>query len=123
MKNLFLCHPTCTTCKKAREWLAGQGIPCGERDIREPNPSAAELVEWVKRSGLPPRKMFNTSGMQYRALNLSARLPDMSDAEQIALLASDGMLVKRPVMVAGNGKVLFGFKEAQWAEAFGKENA
>ena len=123
MKNLFLCHPTCTTCKKARAWLASQDIVYEERDIRDPNPSKETLTEWVGRSGLAPRKMFNTSGLQYRALNLSTRLPDMSEAEQLSLLASDGMLVKRPVMVAGNGKVLFGFNQSQWAEVFGKGNA
>lgn len=122
MENLFLCHPTCGTCAKARAWLNARNIPFTERDIREPNPTPEELRDWAARSGLPVKKLFNTSGIQYRAGNLSTRLPHTTEAEQFALLGSDGMLVKRPVMVAANGRVLIGFREAEWAAAFsGKE--
>ena len=118
MAHLFVCHPTCTTCKKAREWLAARHIPYTERDIRDQHPTAEEVRDWAARAGLPPRKLFNTSGLQYRALKLSERLPDMAESEQIALLGSDGMLVKRPVMIVANGRVLFGFKESEWTAAF-----
>ena len=111
----FICHPTCTTCKKARAFLEERGAEFQIRDIREENPSAEELLRWKEISGLPMKRFFNTSGMQYRALGLSAKLPAMSEEEQIALLASDGMLVKRPILV-GNDFVLVGFKEDQWEQ-------
>ena len=113
----FICHPTCTTCKKARVFLEERGIAFEIRDIREKNPSAEELLRWKECSGLPLKRFFNTSGMQYRALGLSAKLPDMSEADQLALLASDGMLVKRPILV-GDGFVLVGFRAAEWEARF-----
>jgi len=113
----FICHPTCTTCKKARAFLEERGISFEIRDIRQENPSAEELLRWKECSGLPLKRFFNTSGMQYRALNLSAKLPAMSEAEQLALLASDGMLVKRPILV-GDGFVLVGFRAAEWEARF-----
>ena len=116
--NQFICYAKCTTCQKARRWLEAQGIVYTERPIKEQNPSAEELRDWQARSGLPLRRFFNTSGMQYRALNLSARLPEMTEEEQLSLLASDGMLVKRPLLVS-EAHVLVGFREPEWAAAFG----
>ena len=113
----FICHPTCTTCKKARAFLEERGAEFQIRDIREENPSAEELLRWKEISGLPMKRFFNTSGMQYRALGLSAKLPAMSEEEQIALLASDGMLVKRPILV-GDDFVLVGFRAAEWEASF-----
>ena len=112
---VILCYSKCTTCKKALAWLDAQGIAYELRDIKGENPSAEELKLWWKQSGLPLKKFFNTSGLQYKALNLKDKLPGMSDEEQIALLASDGMLVKRPLAI-GDGFVLVGFKEAEWVE-------
>ena len=111
---LFLCYPKCTTCQKAKDWLEGQGIAYTLRDIKLQNPSSEELRAWWKKSGLPLRKFFNTSGLQYRSLELKDKLPAMSEEEQLQLLASDGMLVKRPLLV-GEDFVLLGFKEADWA--------
>lgn len=111
---LLLCLPTCATCRRARAFLDARGIAYTARDIRLARPTQAELERWAQMSGLAPQHFFNTSGRQYRALGLAARLPGMSDAQQLALLASDGMLVKRPVLV-GDGFVLAGFREAQWA--------
>ena len=110
-----LCYSKCTTCKKALAWLEEQGIAYDLRDIKGENPSAEELERWWKMSGLPLKKFFNTSGLQYKALNLKDKLPAMSDEEQIALLASDGMLVKRPLLVADD-YVLTGFRQAEWEE-------
>ena len=110
-----LCYSKCTTCKKALAWLEEQGIAYDLRDIKGENPSAEELELWWKMSGLPLKKFFNTSGLQYKALNLKDKLPAMSDEEQIALLASDGMLVKRPLLVADD-YVLTGFRQAEWEE-------
>ena len=107
------CYSKCSTCKKALKWLDEQVTDYAVRPIREQNPSAEELAVWREKSGLPLRRFFNTSGMQYRALGLKERLPSMSDEEQLALLASDGMLVKRPIVVAGD-TVLVGFREAEW---------
>ena len=121
MENRFLCHPKCGTCAKARAWLNARDIPFTEQDIRDPNPTVAELHDWAARSGLPMRKLFNTSGIQYRANNLSTRLPLLTDTEQLTLLGTDGMLVKRPVMIAANGRVLFGFREVEWEAAFSGE--
>ena len=111
---LFVCYPRCTTCQKARKWLDARGASYQVRDIKTQNPTADELKRWHAASGLPLKRFFNTSGLQYKALGLAAKLPEMGDAAQYALLASDGMLVKRPILV-GDGFVLVGFKEAEWA--------
>lgn len=109
----FICYPKCSTCRKAKKWLDEQGISYRLRDIQQENPTAEELSRWQEKSGLPLKRFFNTSGLQYRALDLKNRLPDMSREEQLALLASDGMLVKRPLLV-GDDFVLVGFREADW---------
>lgn len=111
---LFVCYPKCTTCQKARAWLDARGLAYDFRDIKAENPSEDELRTWHAMSGLPLRKLFNTSGLQYKALALKDKLASMSDDEQFALLSSDGMLVKRPILV-GEDFVFFGFKEADWA--------
>lgn len=113
---VFICYPKCTTCQKARKWLDDNGLSYEERHIKDANPTAAELKAWQEMSGLPLRKFFNTSGLKYKELRLRDRLPGMSEDEQLALLASDGMLVKRPLLV-GDGFVLVGFKEEQWRSA------
>ncbi len=112
---VFLCYPKCTTCQKAKRWLEENHIAFEERHIVEANPTAEELREWVNRSGLPLKRFFNTSGMKYRELALKDKLPAMSDEEQIALLATDGMLVKRPMLISED-KILVGFKESEWSE-------
>ena len=112
---LFICYPKCTTCKKAQKWLDDNGIAYELRDIKTNNPTLAELKEWHKESGLPLKKFFNTSGLVYKNLNLKDKLPAMSQEEQLRLLASDGMLVKRPLLI-GEDFVLVGFREAQWKE-------
>ncbi len=112
---LFLCYPKCTTCRKAKAWLEAQNISFTLRDIKEENPTEEELQSWWQRSGLPLRKFFNTSGLQYKALGLKDKLPTMTEAEQIALLSTDGMLVKRPLLV-GEDFVLVGFRPAEWEE-------
>ena len=114
----FICYAKCNTCKKAQAWLTAQGKEFEVRDIKEQNPTEAELRTWHDRSGLPLKKFFNTSGLQYKALDLKTKLPGMTEDEQFALLASDGMLVKRPILLAGD-RVLVGFKEAEWAEVLG----
>ena len=116
---LFVCYPRCTTCKKAQKWLDEHGQSYTVRDIKEDNPTLEELKDWHQKSGLPLKKFFNTSGQLYRAMELSKKLPDMTEAEQYALLASDGMLVKRPIAVEGD-KVLVGFKEPEWADMFSR---
>ena len=113
---LFLCYPKCSTCRKAQKWLDEHDVDYDIRDIKTDNPDLAELELWHQASGLPLKKFFNTSGQLYRSLELSKKLPGMSDAEQYALLASDGMLVKRPILITDDNKVLVGFKEDQWAE-------
>ena len=113
---LFVYYPKCSTCQKAKKWLEAKNISFQERDIKTENPSAAEIEEWYKKSGLPLKKFFNTSGKLYKEMQLKDKLPQMSEEEQYALLATDGMLVKRPVLV-GDGFVLTGFKESTWAEA------
>lgn len=113
---LFLCYPKCTTCKKARKWLDDNGIAYEERDIKTHNPSVEEISAWCEKSGLPLKKFFNTSGLKYKELELSKRLPDMSTEAQLELLSSDGMLVKRPIL-ASDEFVLVGFKEAEWEKA------
>ena len=112
---LFLCYPKCTTCQKAKAYLDANGISYEFRDIKLENPTLDELTAWWKASGLPLKKFFNTSGLQYKALNLKDKLPTMSEEEQLALLATDGMLVKRPILV-GDGFVLTGFRQAEWDE-------
>ncbi|OUM21665.1 hypothetical protein CBW42_00070 [Butyricicoccus porcorum] len=112
---LFVCYPKCSTCKKARAFLDARDIPVEVRDIKEQNPTEQELRDWHAKSGLPLKRLFNTSGQLYRSLELSKKLPDMSEDEQFALLASDGMLVRRPVLVA-DGFALFGFKQKEWEE-------
>ena len=116
---LFLCYPKCSTCRKAQKWLDEHDVDYDIRDNKTDNPDLAELELWHQASGLPLKKFFNTSGQLYRSLELSKKLPGMSDAEQYALLASDGMLVKRPILVTDDNKVLVGFKEDQWAETLG----
>jgi len=111
----FICHPRCTTCKKAREYLDKNGIEYAVRDITSENPSREELGAWFEMSGLDIRRLFNTSGIQYRALGLKDRIPEMTADEALDLLATDGMLVKRPVLLSQDF-VLFGFKEAEWVK-------
>ncbi len=111
----FICYPKCTTCQKAKKWLDEHDIAYETRDIKEDNPTADELTEWHGNSGLPLKKFFNTSGLLYKSLELKNKLPTMSEEEMLALLATDGMLVKRPLLV-GDGFVLVGFREAEWAE-------
>jgi len=112
---LFICYPKCTTCKKAQTWLEAQGTAYELRDIKLENPSEEELRTWWKASGLPLKKFFNTSGLQYKALQLKDKLPTMSEDEQLVLLATDGMLVKRPLLI-GEDFVLTGFRQAEWEE-------
>ena len=110
---LFLCYPKCTTCQKAKAWLDEQGIAYDLRDIKQENPTYEELTDWYKKSGLPLKKFFNTSGLLYKSLDLKNKLPEMSEDEMLTLLATDGMLVKRPLLI-GDGFVLVGFKETEW---------
>lgn len=112
---LFLCYPKCTTCQKARAYLDARGVSYDFRDIKLENPTADELRTWWKASGLPLKKFFNTSGLQYKALALKDKLSAMTEEEQLALLATDGMLVKRPILV-GEDFVLTGFRQAEWDE-------
>ena len=112
---LFLCYPKCTTCQKAKAWLDARGVSYTLRDIKLDNPAVEELNAWHRASGLPLKKFFNTSGLQYKALHLKDKLPAMTEEEQFALLATDGMLVKRPILV-GDGFVLTGFRQAEWEE-------
>lgn len=114
----FICYPKCTTCQKAKKWLEANGLSFEERNIKECNPSLEELRAWYQQSGLPLKKFFNTSGMLYKEMQLKDKLPAMTEEDQLALLASDGMLVKRPLLI-GNGFVLVGFKEAEWKSALG----
>lgn len=113
MKPLFIEYPPCTTCKKAKKWLDDHSAEYSDRHIKEQNPTAEELKDWHARSGLPLKRFFNTSGLLYKNMNLKDKLPSMSEEEQYALLATDGMLVKRPILV-GENFVLVGFKEAEW---------
>ncbi len=114
---LFLYYPPCSTCKKAKKWLDDKGLSYTGRHIKEENPTYEELKNWLEAGGMPVKKLFNTSGLQYRALGLKDKLTAMSVDEQLQLLASDGMLVKRPVLVTDDGKILTGFQEDAWAEA------
>ena len=111
----FICYPKCSTCQKAKKWLDEQGVEYTERHIVENNPTYDELKEWYIKSGLPLKKFFNTSGLLYKEMNLKEKLPTMSEDEQLKLLATNGMLVKRPLLVLEN-TVLVGFKEEQWNE-------
>lgn len=113
--NLFVCYPKCNTCKKAENWLKEQGISYEMRDIKLENPTRDELVNWYQRSGLPLKRFFNTSGNLYKEFKLKDRLPEMTEEEQLDLLATDGMLVKRPIFVTED-RVLVGFKEKEWTE-------
>ena len=112
---LFIQYPPCTTCQKARKWLDENNIEYEFRDIKLENPSLEELTAWYKQSSLPLRKFFNTSGLLYKSMELKTKLPNMTDEEMLALLATDGMLVKRPLAI-GEDFVLVGFKETEWAE-------
>lgn len=111
----FICYPKCTTCQKARAWLEDNHAEYELRDIKTDNPTYEELTQWHKESGLPLRKFFNTSGLLYKSMDLKNKLPEMSEDEMLKLLATDGMLVKRPLLV-GEGFVLVGFKGAEWAD-------
>lgn len=113
---VFVCYPRCSTCKKAQKWLEENQVDYTFRDIKEDNPTLEELKAWHEKSGLPLKKFFNTSGQLYRSMELSKKLPTMPEEEQFALLASDGLLVKRPLVVTDD-RVLVGFKEADWADA------
>lgn len=118
---LFLEYPPCSTCQKARRWLEEHNISYTARHIKEENPSYEELKHWHDISGLPLQKFFNTSGLVYKSLNLKEKLPTMTEEEQLRLLASDGMLVKRPLVVTEDGRVLTGFRAGEWAEALSGE--
>ena len=111
----FICYPKCTTCQKAKKWLDDNKIEYELRDIKLDNPTLQELTEWYKKSGMPLKKFFNTSGLLYKSLDLKNKLPAMTEDEMLKLLATDGMLVKRPILI-GEDFVLVGFKEAGWAQ-------
>jgi len=117
---IFLCYPKCTTCQKAKKWLEANGVTFKERHIKENNPTIEELKDWHITSGLSLKKLFNTSGQLYKELKLKDKLPTMSEDEQYSLLASDGALVKRPILI-GDGFVLVGFNETDWKAALGIE--
>ena len=112
---LFVCYPKCSTCQKAKAWLQERGVAFDERDIKQDNPTEQELRAWHEKSGLPLKRFFNTSGLQYKALGLKDKLPAMTEDEQYALLATDGMLVKRPLII-GEDFALPGFKVKEWEE-------
>ncbi len=114
---IFVCYPRCTTCKKAEKWLEDNGIVVKVRDIKEDNPTEQEIRLWHEKSGLPLKRFFNTSGLKYKELGLKDKLSTMSEDEQYALLSTDGMLVKRPILV-GEKSILVGFKEKEWQENF-----
>ena len=116
MSVLFVEYPKCSTCQKAKKWLDQRGVEYKDRHIKEQNPKEEELREWHARSGLPLKNFFNTSGMLYKSMQLKEKLPQMSEEEQLRLLATDGMLVKRPLIVMED-RVLVGFKEAEWEKA------
>lgn len=120
MSSLFIEYPKCSTCRKARKWLEEQGVEFTDRHIAEQAPTAEEIRAWSKASGLPLKKFFNTCGMKYREMGLAAKLGTMSEEEQVALLASDGMLVKRPLLVTEKGCVIPGFKAETWKSALSK---
>ena len=115
----FICYPKCTTCQKAKKWLDETGAEYELRNIKEENPTFDELKAWYAKSGLPLKKFFNTSGLLYKSMELKDKLPSMSDEEQLELLATDGMLVKRPLLI-GEDFVLTGFREKEWTERLGE---
>ena len=115
MKNVFIEYPKCSTCQKAKKWLLANNINFEDRNIVENNPTEEELEKWIELSGKEIKKWFNTSGLKYKSLNLKEKLPNMSDREKIKLLASDGMLVKRPILISEK-EILIGFKEEEWKE-------
>lgn len=115
----FICYPKCTTCQKAKKWLDDNNIEYTLRNIKEDNPNFDELCKWYKISGKPLKKFFNTSGLLYKSMNLKTKLPEMQEEEMLRLLSTDGMLVKRPLLVSDDF-VLIGFKESEWAEALDK---
>lgn len=119
MKPIIVCYPKCGTCQKAEKWLKTNGVEYIYRPIKEENPSKAELVEWLSKSGLPVNKFFNTSGLLYKEYNMKEKLKSLSEDELLDILASNGLIVKRPVLVTGD-KVLVGFKEEEWKNLFGK---
>lgn len=110
---LVLCYPKCTTCQKALKWLDDHSVQYEVRNIKEDNPTIEELTEWYNKSGLDIKRFFNTSGLLYKSMELKDRLPGMSDDEKLALLSTDGMLVKRPLIISGKG-IYTGFKEKEW---------
>lgn len=111
----FICYPKCTTCQKAKKWLDDNRIEYELRDIKQDNPTVGELTEWYKKSGMPLKKFFNTSGLLYKSLDLKSKLPEMNEDKMLNLLATDGMLVKRPLLI-GDNFVLVGFKEIEWKD-------
>lgn len=113
----FICYPKCTTCQRAKKWLDDHNIQYELRDMKPDNPTLEELTAWYQSSGLPLKRFFNTSGLLYRSLDLKSKLPDMTEEEMLSLLATDGMLVKRPLLV-GDDFVLVGFKETEWKAKF-----
>ena len=113
----FICYPKCTTCQKAKKWLDDNKIKYKLRDIKEENPSFEELAAWYKMSGFPLKRFYNTSGLLYKSMELKDKLPSMSEEEQLKLLVTDGMLIKRPLLI-GEDFVLVGFKESEWAGTF-----
>lgn len=115
----FICYPKCTTCQRAKKWLDDNKIKYELRDIKLDNPTLEELTEWYKKSGLPLKRFFNTSGLLYKSLDLKNKLPEMTEDEMLKLLATDGMLVKRPLLI-GDDFVLVGFREIEWNEKFNK---
>ncbi len=118
---LFIEYPKCTTCQKAKKWLDDNGFEYTDRHIKEENPTFEELKEWYAQSGLPLKKFFNTSGLLYKSMGLKDKLPSMNEEEQLRLLASDGMLVKRPLVITDN-TVLTGFRQKEWEEKLNKQN-
>ena len=121
MKNVFIEYPKCSTCQKAKKWLLANNINFEDRNIVEINPTEEELTKWIELSGKEIKKWFNPSGLKYKSLKLKEKLPNMSDREKIKLLASDGMLVKRPILIGEKG-ILIGFKEAEWKELLMSDN-
>ena len=115
MINLFIEYPKCSTCQKTKKWLESSNIKFEDRNIVENNPTEKELTKWISESGKEIKKWFNTSGLKYKSLNLKEKLPEMSDSEKIKLLSSDGMLVKRPILISEKG-ILTGFKEDEWKD-------
>ena len=118
---IFVCYPKCSTCQKAKKWLNEHNVEYTERHIAEEKPTYDELKEWHEKGGLPLKKFFNTSGLLYKEMKMKDKLPSMSEEEQLKLLATNGMLVKRPILVTGD-KVLVGFREAEWDDVIRSEN-